>query len=166
MSDDLFFTFGGRFNYDERYDEGGRNLDCSQWVGCHPYIDKWGDRFNVWNAGSNVNSYAYDFWVQYGKQVDGVDCVAPAIGCATVQTENDVSESWENFSWRIGLDWDMSDLAFMYTYLATAYKTGSLGDVYVRPSNSIGTPGERISLAYDPEYVTTFEWGIKGKERS
>ena len=164
LNDDLFLTFGGRFNTDERYDEGGRNLDCSMWVGCHPWIDRWGDRFNVWNSGSDVNSYAYDFWVQYGKQVNGVDCVAPAIGCATVQTENDVEESWSNFSWRVGLDWEMNDLAFMYGYLASAYKAGSLGDVYVRPTNTvIGTPGERVSLAYDPEYVTTAEWGIKGK---
>ena len=72
---------------------------------------RWGDRFNVWNSGSNVNSYAYDFWNDYGRQVDGVDCVAPAIGCATVQTENDVEESWSNFSWRVGLDWEMNDLA-------------------------------------------------------
>ena len=58
----------------------------------------------------------------------------------------------------------MNDLAFMYGYLASAYKAGSLGDVYVRPANTvIGTPGERVSLAYDPEYVTTAEWGIKGK---
>ena len=92
LNDDLFLTFGGRFNTDERYDEGGRNLDCSMWVGCHPWIDAWGDRFNVWNSGSNVNSYSYDFWNDYGRQVDGVDCVAPAIGCATVQTENDVEE--------------------------------------------------------------------------
>lgn len=160
LTEDLFFTFGGRFSYDERYDEGGRNLDCSQWVGCHPTTELWGNRFAAY---PNINSYDFDFWVDYGKQVDGVDCVAPAIGCATVQTENDVEESWENFSWRIGLDWDMSDNAFMYSYLATAYKSGSLGDVYVRPANSINTPGERVSLAYDPEYVTTFELGIKGK---
>ncbi|MBA4729765.1 MAG: TonB-dependent receptor [Gammaproteobacteria bacterium] len=163
LNDDLFFTFGGRFNYDERSDTGGRNLDCSQWVGCHPTTELWGNRFAAY---PNINSYDFDFWVDYGKQVDGVDCVAPAIGCATVQTENDVTESWENFSWRIGLDWDMSDQAFMYTYLATAYKTGSLGDVYVRPSNSTGTAGERVSLAYDPEYVTTFEWGVKGKNEA
>jgi len=42
LNDDLFFTFGGRFNYDERSDTGGRNLDCSQWVGCHPTTELWG----------------------------------------------------------------------------------------------------------------------------
>ena len=72
-----------------------------------------------------------------GKMIDGVDCVAPMIGCGVVVTNNDTSQSWDNFSWRLGLDWDMNDTSFMYAYLATAYKSGSLADVYVAPSNSI-----------------------------
>ena len=161
LQEDLFFTFGGRASVDEKSDTGGRNLACNQWNGCWPYIDRWGSRNTVW---PDVNSYSYTYWVDYGKQVDGVDCVAPAIGCATVSTNNDTSSEWSNFSWRLGLDWDMDDYSFMYAYLATAYKAGSLADVYVRPANTlIGTPGERVDLNYDPEYVTTFEWGIKRK---
>ena len=63
-----------------------------------------------------------------------------------------------------GLDWDMNDTSFMYAYLANAYKSGSLADVYVAPSNSIlYSEGQRVDLNYDPEYVTTGEWGIKAR---
>ena len=159
ISDDLFFTFGARYSVDEKSDDGGRNLACNQNNGCYPLVDRWGDRASVW---PEINALPHDYWVQLGKQIDGIDCVAPMIGCAEVLTNNDTSQDYDNFSWRIGLDWDMSDTAFMYTYLATAYKAGSLADVYVRPSNTlIGTPGERVDLNYDPEYVTTLEWGIK-----
>ena len=52
-----------------------------------------------------------------GKMVDGVDCVAPQIGCGVVVTNNDTSQTWDNFSWRLGLDWDMSDLSFMLSLI-------------------------------------------------
>ena len=48
--------------------------------------------------------------------------------------------------------WDMSDTSFMYAYLANAYKSGSLADVYVAPSNSLlYSEGRRVDLNYDPE---------------
>ena len=131
LNDDLFLTFGGRFNTDERYDEGGRNLDCSMWVGCHPWIDDGATDLMFGIQVQMLTHILMTSGLNMVRQVDGVDCVAPAIGCATVQTENDVEESWSNFSWRVGLDWEMNDLAFMYGYLASAYKAGSLGDVYM-----------------------------------
>tara|TARA_B100001248_G_scaffold257659_1_gene240569 strand:+ start:258 stop:2984 length:2727 start_codon:yes stop_codon:yes gene_type:complete len=159
LRDDLFFTVGGRLSYDEKSDVGGRNINCNSANGCYPQI---------YNTGGNpfdvINQLAPDYWIQMGKMIDGVDCVAPMIGCGVVVTNNDTSQSWDNFSWRLGLDWDMNDTSFMYAYLATAYKSGSLADVYVAPSNSIlYSEGQRVDLNYDPEYVTTGEWGIKAR---
>ena len=159
LRDDLFFTLGGRFSYDEKSDVGGRNINCNTGNGCYPQIyDTGGNPFDT------INQLAPDYWIQMGRMIDGVDCVAPMIGCGVVVTNNDTSQSWDNFSWRLGLDWDMSDTSFMYAYLANAYKSGSLADVYVAPSNSIlYSEGQRVDLNYDPEYVTTAEWGIKAK---
>ncbi len=48
-----------------------------------------------------------------GKMVDGVDCVAPQIGCGVVVTNNDTSQTWDNFSWRLWSDWDSVRYIFM-----------------------------------------------------
>ena len=81
ISDDLFFTFGARYSVDEKSDDGGRNLACNQNNGCYPLVDRWGDRASVW---PEINALPHDYWVQLGKQIDGIDCVAPMIGCAEV----------------------------------------------------------------------------------
>ena len=76
LRDDLFFTVGGRFSYDEKSDVGGRNINCNSGNGCYPQI---------YNTGGNpfdvINQLAPDYWIQMGKMIDGVDCVAPMIGC-------------------------------------------------------------------------------------
>ena len=40
---------------------------------------------------STINQLAPDYWIQMGRMVDGVDCVAPMIGCGVVVTNNDTS---------------------------------------------------------------------------
>ena len=111
LRDDLFFTVGGRLSYDEKSDVGGRNINCNSANGCYPQI---------YNTGGNpfdvINQLAPDYWIQMGKMIDGVDCVAPMIGCGVVVTNNDTSQPWDNFSWRLGLDWDMNDTSFTVSY--------------------------------------------------
>ena len=78
-------------------------------------------------------------------------------------TSNDVAKTYHNFDWRLGLDYDVSDTAFVYGYLATGYKAGSITDVYVRGADTLHPegPGSVVNTSYGPEEALTFEMGYK-----
>lgn len=62
------------------------------------------------------------------------------------------TESWNNLGWKIGLDYKATDDVMLYGYWARGFKSGGF----------VG----RLSVAedigpYDPEYVDTFEVGVK-----
>ena len=80
-------------------------------------------------------------------------------------TSNDASVSYDSTDWRIGLDYDVSDNAFIYGYVATGFKAGSITDVYVRGDNTLhpGGPGSVVDTSYGPEEATTVEIGYKGR---
>jgi iron complex outermembrane receptor protein len=61
-------------------------------------------------------------------------------------------ESWENVGGKLGLDYRLSDDLMVYGYVARGFKSGGFTGRISLPS-SIGP--------YDPEYVTTFELGMK-----
>ncbi|MDX1584536.1 MAG: TonB-dependent receptor, partial [Thermoanaerobaculia bacterium] len=68
--------------------------------------------------------------------------------------------SWNHNDYRIGIDYDLSDNSLLYAYLATGFKAGGIGDVFheVNPRT-----GEEINIrtSFDPEEVTTVEFGFK-----
>ena len=80
-------------------------------------------------------------------------------------TSNDVAASYDNTDWRIGLDYDVSDNAFLYGYVATGFKSGSITDVYVRGDNTTHPegPGSVVNTSYGPEDAKTFEVGYKAR---
>jgi iron complex outermembrane receptor protein len=122
-----------------------------------------------------LNALAPNFHVA-GGLVAGVNCDAQggpygggpylgATGCIVEVAQNDVSATYDNFDWRVGLDWDISSTSFLYGYVATGYKSGSIADQYVRGDNSVHPegPGSTVNTSYDSEDALTIELGYKAR---
>ncbi|MEM9254572.1 MAG: TonB-dependent receptor [Pseudomonadota bacterium] len=63
------------------------------------------------------------------------------------------SESWDQVTGRAVAEWDFLDTAMTYLSVATGYKSGGYdGQIY---SSVIAGP-------FDPEEITSYEWGLKG----
>ena len=172
FNEKLFGTIGVRYTEDEKSDVGGKNFQCSVWNSCYPSTEIWGNRFSFL---PNLNALAPNFHVA-GGQYAGINCEAGGgpygggpyfggTGCMVQTTSNDASVSYDSTDWRIGLDYDVSDNAFIYGYVATGFKAGSITDVYVRGDNTLhpGGPGSVVDTSYGPEEATTVEIGYKGR---
>jgi iron complex outermembrane receptor protein len=172
LNDRMYLTLGLRYTEDEKSDDGGRVYDCSVWNSCYPSTEVWGQRFLF---PQTLNALTPDFHLAGGLYA-GVNCEAGGgpygggpylggTGCMVETAQNDVSETFSNTDWRIGFDWDVSDNGFLYTYLATGYKSGSIADQYTRASNTTHPdgPGSKVSTSYDEEEATTFELGYKAR---
>ena len=193
LSDDLFLTLGARYTEDSKEDVGGRNWDCTVWNQCYTNTEfgiqaqvnmranGLGGSKSCWKIWfcSNLASLTHDFHIA-GGQFAGVNCEAGGnpydiwpwywtikggTGCMTPGADNSVYEEYSNTDWRIGLDYDIDENNFVYTYLATGYKAGSIADQYVRGANTTNPagPGSKVSTSYGPEDAITFELGYKGK---
>ena len=170
LRDDLYLTLGLRYTEDEKTDVGGRNFECSVWNSCYPSTEVWGNRHLF---PETLNNLTPDFHLAGGLYA-GVNCEAAggpygggpylgATGCMVQTSENDVSESYSNTDWRIGIDWDVTDNGFLYGYVATGFKAGSIADQYVRGDNTLHPdgPGSKVDTSYGPEEATTAEIGYK-----
>jgi iron complex outermembrane receptor protein len=150
-------------------DDGGNAIKA--WAAQNPV-----GRFGFMPA---LNQLAPNFHIQSGL-IDGVNCsaaknpyeiwpyyfVSPqTTGCIVETLNNTTSASFDSTDWRIGLDYDLSDTSFLYTYLATGFKAGSITDVYVRGENSTHPegPGSAVDTSYGPEEAVTFEVGYKAR---
>ena len=195
LSEDLFLTLGARYTEDSKEDVGGRNWDCTVWNQCYTNTELWypgGGEYAgahiAWAAQNpvgrfgfvpNLASLTHDFHIA-GGQFAGVNCEAGGnpydiwpwywtiqggTGCMTPGADNSVYEKYSNTDWRIGLDYDIDEDNFVYTYLATGYKAGSIADQYERGANTTNPagPGSKVSTSYGPEDALTFELGYKGK---
>ena len=172
INDKLFGTIGIRYTEDEKSDVGGKNWSCSVWNSCYPSTEIWGNRFSFL---PNLNALAPNFHVA-GGQYAGVNCEAGGgpygggpyfggTGCMVQSTSNDVAASYDSTDWRLGLDYDVSDNAFVYGYVATGFKSGSITDVYVRGETTLHPegPGSVVNTSYGPEEAITAEIGYKGR---
>lgn len=170
LSEKLFLTLGGRNTNDTKGDKGGRNYGCwtapcyanigwndtwgfidwslPDWSSPTPYL---GQPENTGRVRANFNELPSDYYdVPFGDS---------DIGLWNTDTVNDVEESWSKFTWRVGLDYDLTDDTMIYGYVANGYKSGSIGDVLYLLSE----PGTKYDTSYDPETVVTYEFGIKAK---
>jgi iron complex outermembrane receptor protein len=73
-----------------------------------------------------------------------------------IDTYNDVSDTWDKTTWRIGLDYDVNDDTMIYGYVANGYKGGGIGDVIFKRSDNT-----QYDTSYDEENVITYEFGVK-----
>jgi iron complex outermembrane receptor protein len=175
LRDDLYLTLGIRHSEDDKSDVGGKNYECSIWNSCYPSAEIWGNRQLFMPT---LNALEPDFHIAGGKYA-GINCTnfggpyggnpnhpyLGATGCMVQTANNATSQSYNSTDWRIGLDWDVTDNSFIYTYLATGYKAGSIADEAVRGANTLHPegPGSSVNTSYGPEEATTFELGYKGK---
>ncbi|PHZ85150.1 TonB-dependent receptor [Paremcibacter congregatus] len=157
LTEKLFLTAGARYTKDVKQDQGGRNYGCWSpecytdvaWAEVWGYID-WSRPLDeqIENTGAvraNLNALPSDYY-DYPNAAFAID------------STNDVKEDWSKVTWRIGLDYDLSDDTMIYGYVANGYKGGGIGDVLIRQSD-----GERFDTSYDGETVITYELGIKTK---
>ena len=136
FTDQWHLTLGWRHSDETKEDVGGRTWTCSSGNGCAP----------EWAQRAYLNSLPADMW--FDKSI------------YPEYSENDNKGSWDHDDWRVGLDWDVSPNTLIYTYLATGFKSGGIGDVFheVDPYT-----GEEINVrtSFGPEEVMTWEIGAK-----
>jgi len=155
MTDAWHLTLGYRYYEDTKQDVGGRSIGCFGGGGCS------------FSAGQ----IPFDGFPQTPGETDELLLprftsadLGPGMG-AFNRTENyqvfDVNDNRESYSdgtWRIGLDYDLSGDSFMYAYVATGSKAGSLSD-----GVDVCRCGRIEFFNYAPEEVTNYEIGYKGR---
>lgn len=66
----------------------------------------------------------------------------------------DADVSFNKVNWKGGLEWDVADHILAYASASTGYKSGGFND---------GNPQTQPSLYYQPETITDYEGGLKGR---
>ncbi len=138
FNDRWHLTMGFRHSDETKEDVGGRT-----WI------------------GNNDNGVAPGWWERYALNDLPTDIwhsreIYPEFSA------NDNKGSWSHNDWRLGLDLDLSDDTLLYSYLATGFKAGGIGDVFHETN---ARTGEEINIqtSFDPEEVLTLELGFKSK---
>jgi len=129
-------TLGYRHSDETKEDQGGRTWTCTNDNGCAP----------GWYNRAALNELPADYWEDVSRYPEF--------------SANDNKGSWSHDDWRLGLDFDLSPNTLLYSYLASGFKSGGIGDVFydVNPRT-----GEEINVRteYGPEEVITLELGFK-----
>jgi iron complex outermembrane receptor protein len=131
-------TLGYRYSDETKEDRGGRTYLCNNNNGCAPGLYERED----------LNDLPADYFENPEVYPEGD--ISP----------NDNKGSWNSNDWRIGLDFDLNENTFLYSYLATGFKSGGIGDVF---NETNPRTGEEIiaRTSFGPESVTTLELGWK-----
>jgi iron complex outermembrane receptor protein len=138
LSRQWHLTLGYRHSEETKEDRGGRTYICNNDNGCGV----------GWYMREALNDLPADYWENLEVYPE--------------YTENDNRGSWSHDDWRLGLDFDINENHFVFTYLATGFKAGGIGDVF----NEINPrTGEEINVRteYGPEEVLTWEIGFKSR---
>lgn len=81
--------------------------------------------------------------------------IAPELNEARVLTGSPSKFKWDEFTGRIGLDWQFSDNAMVYAFYSRGYKPGGLNPAIPTDFQ------DEASFAYDDEKIDAFEIGLK-----
>ncbi len=138
LTEQLHMTLGLRYSNEEKEDVGGRGLTCAIWNGCYSNGVWWDP--NVLNAQPSDAYYDPSIYPEF--------------------QENDNYGEWDSTDWRIGLDYDLNEDTLLYTYLATGFKSGGIGDV-IRATDPYTGENIEAKTSFGQENVTTFEVGVK-----
>ena len=136
LTDDLHLTFGYRYSHETKQDKGGRTYRCSNADGCAP----------GWLNRTTLSELPADYFND------------PALYASYF--ENDNKGQWQNNDFRIGLDYNLSQDTMLYSYLASGFKAGGIGDVFEVVNDRTGEVN-RFETQFDPEEVLTLELGAK-----
>ena len=153
ITDRWHLTFGYRSYEDTKTDVGGRNIGCYGGGGCsfsarripfdgHPQGD--GERDELLLPRFTSADLMQGFGAQNREE--------------NYQTFdiNDNQETFEDGTWRIGLDYDLGADSFLYFYAATGSKAGAFGD-----GVDVCRCGRIRFFPYYPEEVLNYEVGYK-----
>lgn len=136
LTTDLHLTLGYRFSDETKEDKGGRTYRCSNAGGCAP----------GWLNRTILNNLPTDYFED------------PAIYESFFANDN--KGSWTRNDFRIGLDYDLDENTMLYSYIASGFKAGGIGDVYEVVNDRTGDT-TRFETTFDPEEVITWEVGAK-----
>ncbi|WP_444916972.1 TonB-dependent receptor [Microbulbifer sp. JMSA003] len=159
LTDTLHLTFGTRYTYDEKSDEGGNNLSCRR---------DWSLDTEATGEYGCFPAYIHPTFSELPSDYFADDSIY------SIDTYNDVDDNWENVDYRLGVDYDLTDDIMLYAYFATGFKSGGLGDVVYKYAQDpetaediLDADGNRVveqtfKTNYDEETVDTWEFGAKG----
>ena len=174
LSDKWHMTIGGRYSGETKEDKGGRSFICNVANGCAST-----DIENVQVNGGlrgfdrdDLNDLPEDYFADASIYTDDNGTPGDPTDDFVVFTSNDNRGSWSHADWRVGLDYQKNENTLLYTYLATGFKAGGIGDVFEGTVvdgdiDENGIPfvvsAGKVTLytAYEPEEVTTLELGFK-----
>ena len=136
FNDQWHLTLGFRHSDETKEDRNGKTWACNNDNGC---------AVGWWNR-SALNALPNDYWDD--------------LSLYPTYSANDNKGSWDHDDWRIGLDYDLTPDTLIYSYLASGFKSGGIGDVFheVDPYTN-----EEINVrtSFGPEEVLTWEMGAK-----
>ena len=136
LTEKLHLTLGYRFSDETKEDKGGKTYRCSNADGCAV----------GWLNRTDLNNLPVDYYED------------PSIYASYFANDN--KGSWQHHDFRVGLDYDISPETMVYTYLASGFKAGGIGDVYEVVNDRNGDV-TRFETKFDPEEVLTWELGAK-----
>jgi len=152
FNEKLTLTLGVRHSWDER-STGGGNYVCNR-----SDADGNGDacfpkRPPNSAARTELNGLSDDyFFSQF--DIDQANGFTSPDGYQLLAERNNSGE-WDDTTWRVGLDYAISDDTLVYGYVANGYKAGG----YTSGVNDFD--GNPVDTNYDPEQVITYELGMK-----
>ncbi len=141
-TDKLHLTLGLRYTEDKRSTDGG-NYRCNSSNGCYP---GWMQRSAV---NDRTGDYYFDLFEEFaanGYQDNGT--------YTELGIRNNKGE-WSDTTYRVGVDYDLTDDTMIYAYVANGYKAGGF------TAGVTDFDGNPVDTNYDPEQVVTYEVGVK-----
>ena len=158
------------------WDQPNRSTDaCALFAqGTYSYSPKWhvtlGYRYSdETKEDKGGNTYLYNSG--YACDIEGGNCPRSDYNALPADyfenpyvypetSANDNKGSWDHHDFRVGLDYQKSENTLLYSYLATGFKAGGIGDVFMETNPRTG---EEINVrtSFEPEEVTTLELGFK-----
>jgi iron complex outermembrane receptor protein len=140
-------TLGYRYSDETKEDKGGRYYLCNVDNGCAPEVNR---AFII--PGLNA------FERESLNQLE-IGYFANPANYPEFQA-NDNKGSWSHNDFRVGLDYDKDENTLFYSYLATGFKAGGIGDVF-EWQNPRTQELFNVVTQFDQEEVTTLELGFK-----
>lgn len=76
---------------------------------------------------------------------------------------NNAAVSYEQTTWKLGFDVDLTDTTLLYATVSSGYKAGGFNDGCLAGAPNCNVPLTSDALFYDPEELTAYELGIRSE---
>lgn len=151
-------TIGGRFSWDSKTDKGGK------------VYGGWADDSDAYYNGHYDPGHPGTPDFRPHNSANLTNQMGPFAGTGAYAqwgdpAQNDHSESWRKFTYRLGLMTQLTPQDMVFGSLSTGYKAGGFGDKDDRCGDKTCVDGPSPQFTffpYKPETVTNLEFGYKG----